>query len=99
MLSEDSVVLFKEWYICEKIFFFHLSNILKIYYFKKNMILKLRDIHNLKEFKPYTWEDVLRTCYLEQQKKNILFVQFLEILFIYIEYLICKWMPLYLLKL
>ena len=70
VLSEDSVVLFKEWYICEKIFFFHLSNILKIYYFKKNMILKLRDIHNLKEFKPYTWEDVLRTCYLEQQKKK-----------------------------
>ena len=69
-LSENSEIFFKEWYICEKIYFFHLTILLKIYYFKKNIILKLRDIHNLKEFKPYIWEDVLRTSYLEQQKKK-----------------------------
>ena len=69
-LSDNSEIFFKEWYICEKIFFFHLSTILKIYYFKKNIILKLRDIHNLKEFKPYSWEDALRTCYIQQQKKK-----------------------------
>lgn len=56
--------------IHDKLFLFHLQRILKCIFFKKKLLLKLRNIETLLPYKTYRWDDALRTSYLVQIKKK-----------------------------